>query len=123
MSQFRNIERLFGVVNRRLFYVSSTLSYSRTLEALDRLAQEILRTETDESVWNIGQFTGTCLDSLIVGAYWFLAENHGGQGSLEYRVLCRLGEIYKPGMTSGPEADTSEMDVYTAMGRLQCETQ
>ncbi len=30
----------------------------------------------------------------------------------EYRASCKLGEIFKPGCTSGPEDESSEKDVY-----------
>lgn len=112
--EYRNIERLFNVVNRALFR-STTLNYQRTLEAIERLAQEILDTETDETVWYIGEFGVCTLDTLLVGAYWFLTDYHAGQASLEYRVFSRLGEIFSPGMTDGPEPETSEVDVYEAL--------
>jgi hypothetical protein len=113
--EYRNIVRLFNVVNRALFRRDSTLSYQRTLEAIERLSQEVLDTETDEDVWYIGEFGDCTLDTLIVGAYWFLTDYHAGMHSLEYRVLCRLGEIFNPGMTAGPEPDTSEVEVYKAL--------
>jgi hypothetical protein len=113
--EYRNIERLFNVANRALFRLDSTLSYQRTLEAIERLSQEVLDTETDEDVWYIGEFGDCTLDSLIVGAYWFLTDYHAGMHSLEYRVLSRLGEVFNPGMTSGPEPETSEVEVYKAL--------
>ena len=113
--RYRNIKRLYDVVDRALFRADSKLSYARTLEALERLAIEVHATETDCDVWSIGEFGNATLDSLIVGAYWFLGDYHGGQGSAEYRVLSGLGSIYSPGMTEGPEEDSSEKYVYEAL--------
>lgn len=117
-SKYKNINRFFVVVNRALFRKDSKLSYQRTLEALERLAQEIINTETDETVWYIGEYSDASLDSIIVGAYWFLVDYHSGQNSLEYRVSCRLNEIFKPGMTTGPESESSEQDVYNMFERF-----
>jgi hypothetical protein len=111
-ADYKNIKRLFNVVVKSLFRIDGTLSYTRTLEAIERLCAEILNTETDETVWYIGESGDATLDSVIVGAFWFMTDYHGGQDSLEYRVYSRLGEIFKPGMTSGPEPESSELDVY-----------
>ncbi len=74
--KYRNIERLFDVVNRALFRTDSKLGYQRTLEAIERLTREVLKTDTDESVWAIGECGEASLDSVIVGAYWFASDNH-----------------------------------------------
>jgi hypothetical protein len=52
----------------------------------------------------------------LVGAYWALTEWHGGQWSVEYRALCTIGRIFKPGMTNGPEPDTGESVAYELIG-------
>jgi hypothetical protein len=117
--KYRNIERLFDVVDRALFRRDSTLSYQRTLEAIRRLTQEVLHTETDESVWWIGESGECTLDTLIAGSFWFLSDYHAGQFSLEYSVLCQLGDVFKPGMTSGPEPGSSEVAVYEMLERKQ----
>lgn len=113
--KYKNIYRFFRVVSTALFRMDSTLSYQRTLEAIERLAQEVIDTDTSDdecTVWYMGESSDATLDAVIVGAYWFLVDYHGGQDSLEYRVSCKLGEIFKPGMTSGPEPESSEKDVY-----------
>lgn len=119
-ADYRNIKRLFGVVSRALFRADSVLSYTRTLEAIERLVDEVRKTDTDESVWYIGENECATLDALIVGTYWFLGDYHSGQGSIEYRVLSAIGGIYKPGMTCGPERDSSEEDVYDALEVKHC---
>ena len=45
---------------------------------------------------------------VVVGAYWFLSHYHGGEKSPEYRVLCKCGQIFRPGRTTGVEEDSSE---------------
>lgn len=112
--EYKNINRFYQVVYKSLFHVDGTLSYKRTLEAIERLCQVILDTETEETVWYIGEFNEATLDGIIVGAYWFLTDYHAGQESLEYRVLSRLGEIFNPGM-SCLEDDSSEQAVYQAL--------
>ncbi len=117
----KNIQRYFDVVCRALFRNTSKLGYQRTLECIEKLAIEIMATQSsehEESLWYMGECSEATLDSVIVGAYWFLVDYHGGQNSLEYRVSCRLGEIFKPGCESGPEPETSEKDVYEMLERL-----
>ena len=81
-------------------------------EALETLARAVQENETDESTWSLGEFSECDLGSLIAAAYWILSEWHAGQASPEYRALCQLGRVFKPGMTSGPEPDSSEADAY-----------
>jgi hypothetical protein len=77
-------------------------------EALLSLAVAVRDHETDESTWSLGEFTEAPLGDLIVGAYWTLTEWHAGQASPEYAALCALGQIFSPGMTSGPDPDSCE---------------
>ena len=116
--KYKNINRFFRVVDRNLFRTDGKLGYKRTLEAIERLCDEVLKTDTDEDVWYIGEFGSCTLDSVIVGAFWFMTDYHGGQDSLEYRVYSRLGDIFKPGCSSGPEDESSEKDVYEMLERL-----
>lgn len=116
--EYKNIKRFFDVVIRALFRSTSKLSYQRTLEGIEKLAFQVHNTDTDETVWYISETSDATLDAVIVGAYWFLTDYHGGQNSLEYRVFSRLGEIFEPGMTSGPEPESSEKDVYKMLERL-----
>lgn len=71
----------------------------------------------DDVDWCLGEFREATLDSLIVGAYWAFSEWHGGQESQTYAALCALGRVFKPGCTDGPEADSTEMDVYNTIGQ------
>ena len=55
-------------------------------------------------------------NDVVPALYWWLADNHGGQGSPEYAALSQLSRIYKPGpMESGVQPDSSEEDVYNQL--------
>lgn len=118
MTEYRNIERLFNVVNRSLFTINGKLDYDRLTDAITRLANVIKDTYTDENVWYIGEGGETTLDGLIVGAFWHYTEWHGGQNSKGYAALSALGEIFNPGMSSGPETDSSESSTYESLEYL-----
>ena len=116
--KYRKIERIFEIVDKALFYINSTLDYSRTVEAITLLANTVREEETEEDVWYIGELGMASLDSLLIGAYWFFCDYHGGQNSEEYATLCAIGEIFSPGMSGGVEEDTSEKCVYKAFEDL-----
>ena len=61
---------------------------------------------------SIGEFLECDLSSLIIGAYWSLSEWHAGQYSASYAALCTLGQVFQPGMVSGPEENTGEETAY-----------
>lgn len=111
----RKIERLTNLIGSSLMRTDCSLSYARTLDAIRTLCCAIHTTETDEGTWEIGAHL-LPLSDLIVGAYWFCADYHGGQRSIEYQTLSALSEIYAPGCCeSGPETDSSSSDVYAAL--------
>lgn len=105
---------LFNALNKALFRVDGNLSYLRAVEAMRRLANSVEDDETDESDWYLGESGETTLDSLLVGSYWFFVHYHGGQDSPEYAAQCAICSIFSPGMSSGPEDESSEKDVYNA---------
>jgi len=50
-------------------------------------------------------------------AYWWLADNHRGQFSEEYRELSWLGRYYHPSIhESGPCQDDETALIYNALG-------
>jgi hypothetical protein len=69
-------------------------------EALIELCDAINAEE--ETNWYLGECADCCLDDLLIGAYWSLTEWHAGQWSIEYRALCAIGSIFKPGMSGPP---------------------
>lgn len=102
----RNVERYYNVIYASLFLTTSKLSYDRIQDALMALCEELDSTETDESVWNIGQFTECALGDLIFGAYWHFSEWYEGIGK-SYQTLCSLGTIFSPGVVSSAETDNA----------------
>lgn len=110
--RYKAIERYHKVVTNSLANRHSKLSYQRTLLAIERLCVHVSKTDTDETVWYIGEHTVATLDSLIVGAFWYTAENYSGMGSAEYALHCRLSDIYEPNMSNGCEPESSESEVY-----------
>ncbi len=115
--KYRNIERLREVVAKAITRTDSTLDYARTVQAIERLANVVRDTETDTDVWYLGEFCCP-LDSILVGAYWHLTEWHGGQWSDTYRAMCAVGDVYSPGMESGPEPESCENDVYEQLAMM-----
>lgn len=109
------IKKIFDIIDRSIFMVNSTLDYKRTVEAIILLANVIKEEETDESIWSIGEFGNTTLDSLLIGAYWFFSDYYNGMFSDEYKALCAIGKIFSPGMSHGPEKDSSEEYVYQGL--------
>ena len=110
-----NIKRYFNVINKSLFRIDGTLDYDRVTDAIIGLANTLADTETDENVWYIGEFGACCLGDLIVGAYWHYTEWHSGQWSKGYEALSALGRVFSPGMTAGPEPESSEFSAYQAL--------
>jgi len=113
-----HMKRLLDVTNRALFRIDSTLDYARTLDALELLANKVDEFEGDsESLWWMeGDYCD--LSSLMIGVYWFCCDYHGGQWSPEYRLQCTIGQFFSPGMSSGPEPESSEIEAYNALERM-----
>lgn len=113
---YDRIVRVHGIIDRSLFYNNPPLDYKKTMKAIEILAKLVHDYEGDsEKLWYIGE-TGCCsLSDLLPGAYWFFSEHYDGMWSDEYRTMCVLGTVFKPGMTSGPEPDSTEADVYAAL--------
>ena len=109
---YRSVENQFNVIMKSdLFRLNGPkIDLCKELQAL---VVEIQQTEDpDCGLWSIGEFLDCSLDSLIVGAYWALTDWQGGQGTPEYATLCKIGEIFSPGMSSLDEENTSECDAY-----------
>lgn len=81
--------------------------------ALILLGEAVNSRTTPEGIWcDLGEFTEAPLGDLIAGAYWALAEWHGGQFSDSYAALCSLGQVFSPGCADGPEPETGEFAAY-----------
>lgn len=97
---FQSVENQFNVIMQSdLFRLDGPkIDLCKELQAL---VVEIQQTEDpDCRLWSIGEFLECSLDNLIIGAYWALTEWHAGQYSPEYATLCKIGEIFSPGMSS-----------------------
>jgi hypothetical protein len=110
------VTRVADYINSTLFTIEPKLTADRLPRAF-RLLVKLIELQ-DETDWSYGGESYASLDSLIVGAYWYFSENYAGQASEEYETLCTLGRIFSPGMTSGPEEESSELDVYNALVEL-----
>ena len=114
---YRNIERLYNCIHASLFTIMGNLDYDRITDAIILLCETLSNTDTDESVWSIGEFCEASLGDFIVGAYWFYSDHHGGQASKEYQALSALGGIFSPGM-SELEPDSPEQFVYDCLADI-----
>lgn len=116
--EYKNIERLYNVAYRSIFTTTAGLNYDRVTDCLIKLAETLAETETDETVWYIGEHNESALCGLIIGAFWHYTEFHKGQNSKEYVALSSLGRIYSPGMEAGPEQGTGEYSAYCMLNEL-----
>ena len=117
--EYRNIERLYNVAYASIFTFTGKLSYDRVTDCLIKLSNEIMETDTGESLWwGIGESDEAGLDGLIIGAYWHYSEWHAGMYSNGYAALSALGRIYWPNMETGPETETGEHSAYTMLNEL-----
>lgn len=86
MKNLKNLKRLHAVTVRALTTSDSTLDYARTLDALRALAV-CYQDCDDDAKWYVGEHTLGIVD-LLIGTYRYCVENHGGQWSPEYALLC-----------------------------------
>ena len=80
--------------------------YDKACELIGGLC-ELLEEECEEVDWYIGEVEAFCLDDLVVGAYWHFTEWHEGQDSASYQLLCQLGGVFDPGMSSCDEDNSA----------------
>ncbi len=115
MTTQSSVERLHNLICRSIFTIDPPLGYSRIVDALTALGSAVHSLPDDADVWLMGETGDATLADLIVGAYWHLAEWHSGQWSPGYAALCSLGQVYSPGMESGPAPDSGEAYVYESL--------
>lgn len=113
MSDQQRFEGLYEKLRQAMF---DRQDYFTTTLYIEIIARKLAGSEQLD-VWHIGESYEFDLSALIVGAYWHYTEWHGGQSSLEYRTLSALGQIFKPGMTTGPE-EGGELYAYEALEDL-----
>ena len=114
----KNVTRLHKIINNSLFMTTGKLDRDRVLQAIVKTVKLISSSDEDtEFVWHIGESGHATVDSIIVGAYWWLADNHQGQNSREYEYLSAIGDIFQPNMSTLDE-DTPENDVYIHLSAM-----
>lgn len=101
-----------NALNATLFTIHPVLNPSETVVAFRLLCELLNDTETDESTWSMGECGECSLDSLIVGAYYYFSDYHGGQSTEEYATLSALGSIFGFPGRSGLDDDSPEKAVY-----------
>jgi hypothetical protein len=112
------IKALHRAIEKTLFNRNPPLTYAKTVKALDLMARLIADYDGDNDDWiYIGEYTCD-MSTMLIAAYWHLSQWHGGQWSDEYRALCMIGQIFKPGMTSEPSRGDSEYDCYKALDAM-----
>lgn len=94
------IERLYNIAHHNIGTINGTMDYNRITDTLITLANVLCDSDTDESIWYIGEGGYFSLDDLIVGAYWHYVEWHSGQSSKGYAAISALGQVYQPNMGS-----------------------
>jgi hypothetical protein len=116
------IKTQFDVINTELFTINSSKSYDDVVTLIIELANNVHAYSSNDidsyDLWTIGEFGECSLDNFIIGAYWHFTEYHAGQYSDSYAALCALGNIFSPGMSCGPEPETSEQFAYEMLNDL-----
>lgn len=118
MNSSARVYKVYSIIRKSLFQSNPPLRYNRIVKAFQILA-EMVGTDCDnDELWYIGEGFEASLPDMITGAYWFFTDYHSGQWSDEYSAQCLLGNVFSPGMTSGPEPDSGEETVYNALEEI-----
>lgn len=118
-AQLKTIQRLHSQIQQSIFTIEEVFKYDELAEQFIWLANTVRDYPGETEDWcYIGEFESCCVSDLIVGAFWHYHEWHGGQYSQSYAALCALGQVFSPGMTKGPEPDSSEETCYELLNRM-----
>ena len=113
------LKALQAAIEASLFTIHPKFDYARLTDAIGLAARIVADYPGETEDWlYIGESGACSLDSLIVGAYWHFSQWHEGQSSPAYATLCSLGSVFSPGMTNGPEPQSSEFDVFKALDAM-----
>lgn len=113
-----DIKKLFKQVSDSVFTIEPVFGGVELVEKIGELANLVHAHEGGDELWYLGENSHCDLASFIVGAYWFFSDHYAGQLSPEYATLCSLGQVFSPGLSTGPEEDTCEADVYAQLREL-----
>jgi hypothetical protein len=115
--RIKEMVKLHDEIHSTLFLVNPKLSYREVIDKIVELSNMCLHYQGDNDDWlYIGQDDCVSVSDLIPAAYWHLTEWHNGKDL--YDALCQLGKMFNPGMSAGPEDETSEKDAYEELGRM-----
>jgi len=112
------IKVLFDIINTELCTINAIGDWQVMESLLTEFfdcVHNFLLSDDGYELWSIGEFGEFSLDSFLVGFYWFASHYYAGQTCPIYALLCQCGQIYSPGMSSGPEPDSSEQSAYNAL--------
>ena len=113
------ITALHSLIEARLFLLRefhSGQTYGALTVELTELANMVHAFDGDtDDLWAIGEHTSCGLADMIPAAFWHFSEWHGGQDSPSYAALSALGQVFSPGMSNGPEEETSELDTFNQL--------
>lgn len=99
MKTLADVQSMYDDIMEQVFTIHGTDNHLEVTHKIIQLS-EAVHGNDDEFIWDLGEFSECTLGDFIVGAYWHYTEWHSGQNSIEYEALCRLGEIFSPGMSS-----------------------
>jgi len=115
----KKITALHAELEQALFFINPKLDYIEVIEKLTEFANLIHALDEGNDKWlYIGDCSSATPPDLLIGAYWHLTEWHSGQWSDSYAAMCAIGEVFHPGMSNGPEEESSEHYVYTALNTM-----
>ena len=111
-TRHQQLEKLYS----NIITAGENQNYPEVVRLIRLLAYNIRQNDTETvDTWYIGE-DDTATDfnflELLIGSYWFLADHHGGQASIEYQALSQLSFIFKPGPLSTSIESEGEENAY-----------
>jgi hypothetical protein len=113
------IKWLVDELERELFTTDGEDDYYLVVDLITKLANACHEYEGETEDWcYINDCGHATPEGYIVGAHWHGAEWHGGQSCPVYAMISATGQVFNPGMTNGPEPDSSEHSVYEMLEQM-----
>lgn len=114
-----NFEQLHSDLEKSIFTNEPVFTYDKIPAKFIELANVIANYPHDNEDWiYVGEYSNCDLASMIIGAFWHFTEWHAGQDSESYAAYSALSQVFHPGMTDGPDEDSTEEDCYQMLGEL-----
>lgn len=119
MELLKKITQLHAELQQSIFTIQEVLTYDQLAGKFIELANAVKAYPGEAEDWcYIGDDAWCGLADMFVGAFWHYTEWHSGQASESYAAYCALSRIVSPGMTTGPEPETSEQHCYDALQEM-----